>query len=71
MERNGLPTPWGSWDHAFAVRVEVMLRGMESTGGAGGMKQTCQKCVLAAVTTALQMSFLAALYLQPTEEPLT
>lgn len=35
------------------------------------MKQTCQKCALAALTTALQMSFLAALYLQPREEPLT
>lgn len=71
MERNGLPTPWGSQDHGFAVRVEVMLRGMESTGDAGGMKQTCQKRALAALTTALQMSFLAALYLQPKEEPLT
>lgn len=35
------------------------------------MKQTCQKGAMAALTTALQMSFLTALYLQPTEEPLT
>lgn len=63
--------PGGAGDHGFAIRVEVMLRGMESTGDAEGMKQTCQKCALAALTIALQMSFLAALYLQPTEEPLT
>lgn len=70
MERNGLPAPWGSWDHSFAVRVEVVLRGTGSTGDGGGIKQTCQKCALAALTTALQTSFLAALYLRPTEEPL-
>lgn len=50
--------------------VEV-LKGMGSTGDAGGVRQTYQKCALAALTTALQMSFLAALYLQPVEEPLT
>lgn len=60
----------GERDHSFAVRVEVVLRGTGSTGDGGGMKQTCQKCALAALTTALQTSFLAALYLRPTEEPL-
>lgn len=59
------PGPW------LCHQGEVMLRGMGCSGDAGGMKQTCQKCALAALTTARQMSFLAALYLQPMEEPLT